>query len=160
MLEGHLRSFCSLCDADEVVMFERATFLVISHTTLRPQKDVHRFEKVSNIIKQFKLSCRCVHAHTRARRPPFRASRAPRRRHSKTQSQFESMVVRNAAFTAFIDYFTTNTYVMVIVSNPGIRASRAPALAQAGVRPADAPRAPCCRCGGNAAEHRRRALAL
>jgi hypothetical protein len=34
-----------------------ATFLVISHATAREQHDIHRFEKISNIIKQFKLSC-------------------------------------------------------------------------------------------------------
>ena len=31
------------------------------------------------------------------------------------------MEVRNAQFTAFIDVLTTNTYVMVIVSDPTIR---------------------------------------
>lgn len=46
-----------LCSgADEVVLFERATFLVISHVTEKTHDDVHRFEKISNIIKQFKLS--------------------------------------------------------------------------------------------------------
>jgi len=60
LLETHLRNFCSICEADEVVLFERATFLVISHSTLKEHPDVHRFEKISNIIKQFKLSCRCA----------------------------------------------------------------------------------------------------
>ena len=31
MLETQLNKFCKVCDADEVVLFERATFLVISH---------------------------------------------------------------------------------------------------------------------------------
>ena len=43
--------------ADEVVLFERASFLVIAHVTRRPHGDRHRFEKVSNIVKQFKLTC-------------------------------------------------------------------------------------------------------
>merc|ERR1711865_153691 len=30
LLENHLNKFCKICDADEVVLFERATFLVIS----------------------------------------------------------------------------------------------------------------------------------
>eukprot|EP00581_Thalassiosira_minuscula_P007529 CAMPEP_0183702024 /NCGR_PEP_ID=MMETSP0737-20130205/255_1 /TAXON_ID=385413 /ORGANISM="Thalassiosira miniscula, Strain CCMP1093" /LENGTH=420 /DNA_ID=CAMNT_0025928557 /DNA_START=196 /DNA_END=1458 /DNA_ORIENTATION=- len=200
VLESHLSDFCRICDADEVVLFERATFLVISHAqakkdamddgTLRntlmgeekdhddgneaiadgtgnvedesttdaaaqmstsphsvssppindasleggtstpaspggnatlstnpsnnnnqqllaasnanqitasssptPQFDAHRFEKISNIVKQFKLSC------------------------GKAQSQFQGMDVRNSKFTAFIDAFTANTYIMVIVSN-------------------------------------------
>ena len=201
VLESHLRDFCRICDADEVVLFERATFLVISHaqtsdvaggggaahhedpgpafspdvpvespdgvgvvvvgdevgepatpsssvarsppligsdddpssglvgasppgSTLSsravgiegvgataagngalsekrgdshaPHFDAHRFEKISNIIKQFKLSC------------------------GKAQSQFQGMEVRNSRFSAFIDAFTANTYIMVIVSRPGV----------------------------------------
>ena len=213
VLESHLSDFCRICDADEVVLFERATFLVISHaqakgdynasgdndgggvkglstddkeqhheeniddgadynidagwaenadmlvtekqgemstspqsqlsspihdscddgmatpqtpgsqggnatrtgstaaisnshqvggkvssqitttTSPTPQFDAHRFEKISNIVKQFKLSC------------------------GKAQSQFQGMDVRNSKFTAFIDAFTANTYIMVIVSS-------------------------------------------
>jgi Ras-related GTP-binding protein A/B len=201
VLESHLADFCRICDADEVVLFERATFLVISHAQAKrgenddgsrvdrarltagveestlnndeivegispslaganldstvnedaddalqmstsppessliddstkggdasalspsvhsppppspgnvaltssvgntqrakssaqaapsptPQFDAHRFEKISNIVKQFKLSC------------------------GKAQSQFQGMDVRNSKFTAFIDAFTANT---------------------------------------------------
>uniref|UniRef100_K3X489 Ras-related GTP-binding protein n=1 Tax=Globisporangium ultimum (strain ATCC 200006 / CBS 805.95 / DAOM BR144) TaxID=431595 RepID=K3X489_GLOUD len=98
-LEKHLNTFCSICNADEVVLFERATFLVISHATHANHRDIHRFEKISNIIKQFKLSC------------------------SKTQAQFQGMEVRNSNFTAFIDFFTTNTYIMVIMSDQNIQPS-------------------------------------
>lgn len=61
-----------------------------------PHFDAHRFEKISNIVKQFKLSC------------------------GKAQSQFQGMEVRNSRFSAFIDAFTANTYIMVIVSHPGV----------------------------------------
>lgn len=57
-LEQSLNQFANIIDADEVLLFERATFLVISHCQRQFHRDVHRFEKVSNIIKQFKLSCR------------------------------------------------------------------------------------------------------
>jgi Ras-related GTP-binding protein A/B len=193
LLETHLEKFCKMCDADEVVLFERATFLVISqaqainsvgpndpdsllappqevegdtgglgedgaspaiisssphlglstdpeglpettstgdfpptevggdidssnaaivnsggntgltgsvhtprHLSRTPHFDAHRFEKISNIVKQFKLSC------------------------GKAQSQFQGMQVRNSRFSAFIDAFTANTYIMVIVSNPQV----------------------------------------
>mmetsp|Transcript_811 Transcript_811/g.1859 ORF Transcript_811/g.1859 Transcript_811/m.1859 type:complete len:408 (+) Transcript_811:107-1330(+) len=200
LLEAHLNKFCRICDADEVVLFERATFLVISqaqgennsddglledvvaatppssltdhprdikvvydnaglspsrttggtgedtagemavsnsvdamtasssagglpstslgyppseipadldsaaitpnpphrHHSRTPHFDAHRFEKISNIIKQFKLSC------------------------GKAQSQFQGMQVQNSRFTAYIDQFTANTYIMVIVSNPSV----------------------------------------
>jgi len=179
LLESHLNNFCKVCDADEVVLFERATFLVISqaqadssgddnllttgpgdakeaitqphssspsgadgapgldeaaqpsaddtndtgstsgivvppddldsaavtplpsqhtprHPARTPHFDAHRFEKISNIVKQFKLSC------------------------GKAQAQFQGMEVRNSRFSAFIDAFTANTYIMVIVSNPNV----------------------------------------
>jgi Ras-related GTP-binding protein A/B len=32
-LESQLKEFCDICGADEVVLFEKATFLEISHTT-------------------------------------------------------------------------------------------------------------------------------
>ena len=70
---------------------------VIAHSVRRPHSDVHRFEKISNIVKQFKLSC------------------------SKLQAQFQSMEVRNSCFAAFIDVFTPNTYIMVIMSDSDIR---------------------------------------
>jgi Ras-related GTP-binding protein A/B len=95
-LESGLSNFATILDADEVLLFERATFLVIAHSVKRPHTDIHRFEKISNIVKQFKLSC------------------------SKLQAQFQSMEVRNSCFAAFIDFFTPNTYVMVIMSDPTI----------------------------------------
>lgn len=140
LLETHLQNFTRLCDADEVVLFERATFLVIAHAQMTPDVasddatnlitnddsndpandmnnhgdeetaitpyprhiqrtshfDAHRFEKISNIVKQFKLSC------------------------GKAQSQFQGMEVQNSRFAAYIDAFTANTYIMVIVSNPAV----------------------------------------
>ncbi|RWS14512.1 ras-related GTP-binding protein A-like protein [Dinothrombium tinctorium] len=96
-LEKHLQHFTEIIDADEVLLFERATFLVICHCERKPHRDVHRFEKVSNIIKQFKLSC------------------------SKLAAQFQSMEVRNSSFAAYIDIFTPNTYVMVVMSDSSIR---------------------------------------
>ncbi|XP_076347287.1 ras-related GTP binding A/B [Tachypleus tridentatus] len=95
-LESNLQHFADIIDADEVLLFERATFLVISHCQRKPHRDIHRFEKVSNIIKQFKLSC------------------------SKLAAQFHSMEVRNKNFASFVDTFTPNTYVMVILSDPSI----------------------------------------
>lgn len=52
--------FADLMECDEVLLFERATFLIISYCERASHRDAHRFEKVSNIIKGFKLSCRLV----------------------------------------------------------------------------------------------------
>ena len=154
----------------QVVLFERATFLVISHTCMdsggQRVRDPHRFEKISNIIKQFKLSCgsveldacffqtnffpcaigslsslclclvcsqartlslaRSVHLRNRLRRSESMfAAQLSLHTHThtnrKSASQFQSMEVRNENFAAYIDYFTTNTYVMVIMADATIR---------------------------------------
>jgi len=101
LLKAQLTDFSAICAADEVVLFERATFLVISHVSTMDSGhyDDHRFERISNIIKQFKISC------------------------SKSMSQFEGMEVRNSQFTAFIDMFTVNTYIMVIMTGANAKIS-------------------------------------
>ncbi|XP_027465010.1 ras-related GTP-binding protein B isoform X4 [Callorhinus ursinus] len=86
--------FCLVHKMDLVQEDQRD--LVISHYQCKKQRDAHRFEKISNIIKQFKLSC------------------------SKLAASFQSMEVRNSNFAAFIDIFTSNTYVMVVMSDPSI----------------------------------------
>jgi len=99
IFENNLQQFAEVIDADEVLLFERATFLAISYYQRRPHRDANRFEKVSNIIKQFKLSC------------------------TKLAAQFQSMEVRNSNFAGFIDLFTANTYVMVIMSDSSIQSA-------------------------------------
>eukprot|EP00914_Ancora_sagittata_P024559 GHVO01049073.1.p1 GENE.GHVO01049073.1~~GHVO01049073.1.p1 ORF type:complete len:232 (+),score=37.68 GHVO01049073.1:203-898(+) len=95
-LLGH---FASVCEADEVVLFEKSTFLVISHAARKEHQDGHRLEKISNMCKQLKLTC------------------------SKTQSNFLSLTVQNPTFTAYIERFTQNTYIMIIVSERDIEAA-------------------------------------
>ncbi|CAD5211925.1 unnamed protein product [Bursaphelenchus okinawaensis] len=95
-MEAKLESFAKIVDADEVLLFEKATFLVIAQTQRTSHDDIHRFEKVSNIIKQFKLSC------------------------SRMGSQFDSIEIRNKNFSAFIDSFTNNTYIMLVLPDGNI----------------------------------------
>lgn len=95
-LEENLRAFANILDADEVLLFEKATFLVISYCERVQHRDLHRFEKISNIIKQFKLSC------------------------GKIGASFDSMEVRNSSFASFIEMFTPNMVVMVVMSDTSI----------------------------------------
>ncbi|KAF8363853.1 raga-1 [Pristionchus pacificus] len=95
-MEEKLHQFADIVDADEVLLFEKMTFLVIAHAQITPHRDVHRFEKVSNIIKQFKLSC------------------------SKMGAEFEYVHVRNTQFSAFIDKFTATTFVMVVLADSSV----------------------------------------
>lgn len=90
-----------MCGADEIVLFESTTFLVIANSEDKragkvAHGDSHRFEKISNIIKQFKLSCR------------------------KAQATFDGMMVQNSLFTSFFNLFTANTVIMIIVSDPAV----------------------------------------
>jgi Ras-related GTP-binding protein A/B len=109
-LETHLQVFAECADAEEVVLFERTTFLVISHATrdtngtiarksgtnasagTGTHPDPQRFEKISNIVKQFKLSC------------------------SRMSSQFTSFSMRSAQFSAFIAQYTSDTYILVVMA--------------------------------------------
>eukprot|EP01029_Cantina_marsupialis_P006714 TRINITY_DN17408_c0_g2_i1.p1 TRINITY_DN17408_c0_g2~~TRINITY_DN17408_c0_g2_i1.p1 ORF type:complete len:303 (+),score=73.84 TRINITY_DN17408_c0_g2_i1:111-1019(+) len=97
IIEEQLERFCTLSDASEVCLFEGATFLVLSHVTRKSFSDLFRFEKISNIIKQFKLCC------------------------SKNRSELTKMTVSNEHYRAFIDKFTSNTFVMVITTNKRIQ---------------------------------------
>ena len=96
VIEAHLERFCDACDADEVVLFESATFLEISHVTRREHPFVHRFEQMSNIVKQFKLNC------------------------SSSSTQLRTIHIRNASYDVFLGEFTPTTFIMVIVSDRAI----------------------------------------
>lgn len=98
-LETQLTHIRQVCEADEVVLFEKNTFLLISHSSRGNMQDSHRFEKISNIVKQFKLSC------------------------GKVKTRFRSFQVRNSLFTATIEPFLQHSFVMAVVSDPGIHSA-------------------------------------
>lgn len=93
-LERHLNTFAESADAEEVVLFERTTFLVITHATRgkTTHPDPQRFEKISNIVKLFKLSC------------------------AKMQAAFTSFEMRGSNFSAFICGYTGDTYILVVMA--------------------------------------------
>lgn len=92
-LEQHLYRFAELAEAEEVILFERTTFLVISYVTrtTEPNPYPDRFEKISNIVKQFKQSC------------------------TKMSSNFTAFELRAHTFSAFVDVLTPNTYILVVM---------------------------------------------
>eukprot|EP00826_Nyctotherus_ovalis_P009711 TRINITY_DN12568_c0_g8_i2.p1 TRINITY_DN12568_c0_g8~~TRINITY_DN12568_c0_g8_i2.p1 ORF type:complete len:205 (-),score=60.96 TRINITY_DN12568_c0_g8_i2:633-1247(-) len=93
MIETGLKQLCAVTESDELVLFEKSTFLEIAHIKSKAYKDPHRFEKISNIIKQFKLSL------------------------FGTNYKFEEMSVKNSKFRAYLINFTKSTYLMVVLSN-------------------------------------------
>ena len=103
VIEKHLKELVENMDAEEIVLFERTTFLVVTHVTssvgdLNPCKD--RFERLSNIIKTFKQS---LAKHTGLPR---------------TSPQFIEFGIKTTKFNMFIAKFTANTYILVVTA-PG-----------------------------------------
>ncbi|KAI9771544.1 MAG: GTP-binding protein gtr1 [Geoglossum umbratile] len=102
IIETYLRRFAEIIEAEEVVLFERTTFLVVCHVSQQglgnPNDD--RFERISNIIKTFKQSL-------------SRFTSSP-----KSAPQFTEIELRAPRFSLFIDRLTSNTYILVVVK-PG-----------------------------------------
>ena len=104
-IESNLKIFCELCNADEVVLFEKSH--IFGHQSLRQQRyhDRHRFEKVSNIIKQFKLSC------SKMQFAPGTLGGG---------GGVSELQVENSKFNALVTEFTTNTFIMVVTSSNAV----------------------------------------
>ncbi|KAF8320583.1 rraga protein [Cantharellus anzutake] len=114
-LSEHLTTFCSICSATEVVLFERNTFLIIARSgkytgnlddffppdpapgAEEEELNPGRFEKMSELIKTFKHSC------------------------SRLQEQFHSLEIRFSNFTAVLELMTSNTYVMAVVADTDVQ---------------------------------------
>ncbi|ORY75370.1 Gtr1/RagA G protein conserved region-domain-containing protein [Leucosporidium creatinivorum] len=98
-LRSHLSHFLELSSASEVVLFERTTFLVISSVTAPSEAedaedwDKRRFERISTMVKAFKLGC------TRIRSP------------------FSSLTLSSPNYTAVLDTLTPETYILVLARN-------------------------------------------
>jgi Ras-related GTP-binding protein A/B len=95
VLDAALADLAEGAGADEVVLFERASLLVISSHTRARHADRHRFEKVSNLVKRFKLMC------------------------GKGQGQLVGLACGNGSVRAVLDAFTSHTYVLVVVGVGG-----------------------------------------
>ncbi|TGZ83762.1 hypothetical protein EX30DRAFT_302283 [Ascodesmis nigricans] len=96
VLQKHLEMFAEITDAEEIILFERTTFLLITsvsrtqHEGHRLNPNLDRFEKISSIVKTFKSTC------------------------IKLASNFLSLEMTAAHFSAFIDILTPNTYVLMV----------------------------------------------
>mmetsp|Transcript_15182 Transcript_15182/g.15736 ORF Transcript_15182/g.15736 Transcript_15182/m.15736 type:complete len:311 (+) Transcript_15182:24-956(+) len=95
-LKQALANFAEACNADEVILFEKSTFLLTCNHSKIEISDDQRFEKISHIIKKFKLSC------------------------INTKSQFQSLVIKTKGFTTYLEEFTRSTYVMIILKDKNV----------------------------------------
>jgi Ras-related GTP-binding protein A/B len=99
-IEKHLKTLGQIIEAEEILLFERASFLVVSSwcsSVGTQNKCSDRFERLSNIIKNFKQSA-------------AKFSGTP-----KSAEQFTLLQLKLTAFSMFIVKFTTNTYLAVVL---------------------------------------------
>lgn len=95
-LKRGLANFANCCNAEEVILFEKSTFLLTCFYSKKQLSDEQRFEKISHIIKKFKLSC------------------------INTKSQFQSLVIKTKNFTTYLEEFTKSTYIMIILQDKSV----------------------------------------
>ncbi|KAK3308448.1 Gtr1/RagA G protein conserved region-domain-containing protein [Chaetomium strumarium] len=120
VIEAQLASLGLAIDADEILLFERTSFLVVSKWTSRegernPYGD--RFERMSNILKSWKHTC-------------SKYTGTPR--NAEQFSDFEYKM--GATFSMFATKFTTNTYILVCMP-PGEARFNSAKLNVAAARP-------------------------
>ncbi|KAI5304768.1 GTP-binding protein gtr1 [Ascosphaera atra] len=100
VIEKFLHAFARKINADEVVLFERSTFLTVTSVTselggMNPVFDRH--ERLSNIMKSFK-HCAARNMHT-----------------TPASTSFVVMHMKTPHFNVFLGRFTDNTYILVVV---------------------------------------------
>ncbi|KAK1752931.1 Gtr1/RagA G protein conserved region-domain-containing protein [Echria macrotheca] len=120
VIETQLASLGVAIDADEILLFERTSFLVVSKWSSRegernPYGD--RFERMSNILKSWKHTC-------------SKFTGTPR--NAEQFSDFEYKMGPN--FAMFATKFTTNTYILVCMP-PGEARFNSAKLNVAAARP-------------------------
>lgn len=114
LFNNNLLKFNSILDAEEIILFEKTTFLVISSTaSIQNQRkqienglenyqtdqdveelDPKRFEKISNIIKTYKQSI------------------------TKLRTNFKNLVIRGSnGINFFIDIITDNMFIMIVLKD-------------------------------------------
>ncbi|KAK3328162.1 Gtr1/RagA G protein conserved region-domain-containing protein [Cercophora scortea] len=120
VIEEQLASLGVAIDADEILLFERTSFLVVSRWT-SPEGDSNpygdRFERMSNILKSWKHTC---------------SKFAGTPRNAEQFSDFEYKMGAN--FSMFVTKFTTNTYILVCMP-PGEARFNSAKLNVAAARP-------------------------
>lgn len=99
-IERFLSAFAQKVSAEEVILFERSTFLTVTSVAseigeLNPIFDRH--ERLSNIMKAFK-HCAARNTHT-----------------TPASANFLVMHIKTPQFNVFLGRFTENTYIFVVV---------------------------------------------
>ncbi|KAJ1677133.1 hypothetical protein EV182_006807, partial [Spiromyces aspiralis] len=94
-IEAYLEQFRKLCEAVEVVLFEKSTFLVVTNVGGKRQLVDSRYVQISETIKNYN-----------------------QKRNNWTYSKFSELELRDGNSVLFIQPFTASTFVLVIVDDP------------------------------------------
>ncbi|OAL38139.1 hypothetical protein AYO20_02591 [Fonsecaea nubica] len=100
VIERFLTAFAEQLKAEEIVLFERSTFLTVTNVVTQYGEDnpnLDRHERISNIMKSYK--------HTAARNTRTTAASAG----------FLLFKVQTPRFNCFLARFTENTYIFVAI---------------------------------------------
>ncbi len=99
-LNSSLQQICQITQCEEIILFEKSTFLIIAYyQKTTDAKNISRYERISAIIKLFKISC------------------------NKAGSEINSLMIQNPNFEAVIDDFTNNTFILLVSQNKGIKSA-------------------------------------
>lgn len=96
-VEDKLNSFCSFLQADEIVVYEASSLLVISYSSRVEFDELRRFENISTSIKSFYHTC------TELKR-----------------TSFKNIRVELKDKKVYFDLFTSSTFIMVVFSDPSL----------------------------------------
>ena len=88
-----LEKYCKACQADEVILFEKNTFLYISSFNNKEIKNKERFEKICEEMNKFKKTCQ------------------------NDSKKFSNFLIKNVGNTIYLDEFENSTCIMVVLSN-------------------------------------------
>ena len=90
-----LKKFALVNDAEEVILFEKNSFLTLTYYNKKesPEKDSDKFERISHIIKKFKLGCMGLNKN------------------------FQTMIIRFNIYLTYLEEFTKSTYIMVTINS-------------------------------------------
>jgi Ras-related GTP-binding protein A/B len=91
-----LKKYLEACEADEVVIFDKKSLLVISSFNSKILKDEERLEKICYSIKKFESNYKYI------------------------SNKFSEFTIKNKVNTIYLDEFTDSSYIMVALSNKDI----------------------------------------
>ncbi|KAG7092927.1 hypothetical protein E1B28_009232 [Marasmius oreades] len=129
ILSKHLSTLAEACNATEVILFERTTFLVIATSTSEHHSS-SQFSSSTNLPSRTTTNMSASstdepvedshHLDPKRYERTSELIKAFKYSCSRVREEFRSLEMELSEFTAVLDEMTRNTYVMVVVHDPTI----------------------------------------